>query len=99
MEKWFKSFVESEETTYDPASIEKSISTLKLQMNIAKPEANVVEYCSLFFERLDSVGYNNFKDNNQKKTVKLLASEMYPKKFKDIMMQNLQYHIEYQIRR
>lgn len=38
------------------------------------------------------MGYENIKDNNPKKTVKLLASKLYQKKFKGIMLQTLEYH-------
>lgn len=88
--KWVKRLVEREETTYDPSIIERCIADLKVPMHISDSEARMLEYCSLFFERLEAVGYDNFKENNPKKTVKLLTSRLFPKRFRETMQQKFE---------
>lgn len=92
VEKWVRSLVERETSTYDPSIIEKCLAGLRLHMNIADPGARMLDYCSLFFERLEPVGYGICKENNPKITVSLLTSKLYLKKFKETIQQDLEHH-------
>ena len=49
-------------------------------------------YVNEFFLKMEAVGYDNFKDVNPKKTVKLLESRLYPAQFKAVMQKALKYH-------
>ena len=60
-------------------------------MNIADPEARVLEYCNEYFLRLEAVGFDDFKYENPNKTAKLLQSKLYRKQFKDVMKKILDY--------
>lgn len=37
-----------------------------------------MEYCNEFFDRMETIGYENFKDVTPKNTVQLLQSRLYP---------------------
>ena len=88
---WTQSLIKKTDSTYEPAVIEKALSILRIQMNIADQEALLLKYCNEYFLRLKAVGYEDLKYGKPKKTVKLLQSKLYPKQFKDVMQKNLDY--------
>jgi len=50
--------VDRKEVAYDPIVIEKALNGLRMPLQIADPEARVLECTSSFFERLESIGYD-----------------------------------------
>lgn len=76
---------------FDPAIVEKSMVGLRVPSSIGDPDAEMLEYSNVFFRRLESVGYENFKDENPKMTVKLLQKHVYPRRFTDAMQKSLEY--------
>ena len=91
IETWVRGMVKNDDKNYDPAIIEKALATLRVPMSIADPEARMMEYCNDFFTQLESVGYENFKDDNPKKTIQLLQEKWFPKALKSVMQQALEY--------
>ena len=51
----------------------------------------MMEYCNDFFTRLESMGYENFKDYNPKNTVQLLQEKLFRKTLKSVMQQAFEY--------
>ena len=47
-------------------------------MKIADLDARVITYFADFFERLESIGCGEFRDENPKMTVRLLISRLQP---------------------
>lgn len=92
IEKRVYSLVEREESTFDPAVIEKASYRLKMPMEIADPEERIMKYCNEIFSRLESIGYDNFKDVNRRKTIKLLQEGIYSVQFKAVIQKTLEYH-------
>ena len=91
IEIWVRGMVKNNDKKYDPAIVEKALATLRAPMSIADPEARMMEYCNDFFTRLEFVRYENFKDDNSKKTVQLLQEKLFPKSLKSVMQQALEY--------
>lgn len=91
IQKFVKSLVERKDESYDPTLIEKALKVLRIPTHIADPEARILEFASSFFERLESIGYDDFKEDNPKKTVKLLQEKLYPRKLKTVMQKALDY--------
>ena len=87
-----QSLVYRPEENFDYAVIGKAIFTLKMQMNIADPESRILEYVNEYFSKMEAIGFENFKDINPKKTVKLLQSRLYPAQFKAVMQGAVDYH-------
>lgn len=52
----------------------------------------MLEFYNQFFERLESEAYDIFKDNNPKKTVSLMTSNLYLKRLRKVMEQALGNH-------
>ena len=71
-----------------------------MPMHIADPASRVTQYCREFFECLEAVGCDSFLTKNPKKTVKLLISQLYPKKLKTEMKRRLDYNenLKYDVR-
>lgn len=92
IEKWIQSLVKREQTLFDPVVVERCLAKLRTPMNIADPEARIMEYLNDFFNRLEQVGYDNLKDVNPKKTISLLQQHLYPIRFKEVMIKSLEYH-------
>lgn len=90
--KWIKSLVDREGQHFDPVLIEKTLASLRVPMNISDPEARMMEYANEFFSRMESIGYDNFKDVNPKKTVTLLQRHLYPPRFKEAIQTMIEYH-------
>lgn len=92
IETFIRSIVTHEEgKEINPRVLEKALKGIQMPMEIADPGARVMEFVSDFFERLDAVGYGDFKVKNPKKTVKLLQERLYPPGLKDAMLQHLEY--------
>ena len=60
-------------------------------MSIADPQARMMEFINDFFERLESIGYGDFKFKNPENTVKLLQSNLHPPNLKTAMNQHFEY--------
>ncbi len=52
--------------------ITRALKGLKVPMAITDPKARMLQYLNDFLERLETVGYGDFADDNPKKTVALL---------------------------
>ena len=66
---WTQSLIKKTDSTYDPAIIEKALSTLRIQVHIADLEVRVLEYCNEYFLFPEAVGYDDFEYENPKETV------------------------------
>ena len=77
IEQWIRNFVEREESTFEPAVIEKATARLRVPTQIADPEARIMELCNDSFARLQAVGYENVKVVNLKKMVNLIQEKLY----------------------
>ncbi len=91
IEKWVKSLVVREDSSFDPAIVDRALKGIKVPMKIANPKARMLEYCNDMFARLESVGYDTFKEENPKMMVKLLQKHLFPAHFKETMQTMLDY--------
>ena len=91
IETWVKGMVRKDDMSYNRATIEKALSSLRVPMSIADPEARIMEYCNDFFTRLEWIGYEDFNTENPKKTVLLLQERLFPKTLKNVMQHALEY--------
>lgn len=92
IEKFIRSIVTHEkDKEINPALIEKAIKDIRMPMRMADPEARILEFVTDFFSRLEGVGYGDFKDENQEKTIKLLQERLYPPQLKRAMANHLEY--------
>ncbi len=59
---------------FDHVAIEKVLPDFSMPMKIADYDARITTYCADFFERFESIGCGDFREQNPKKTVRLLVS-------------------------
>eukprot|EP00171_Calliarthron_tuberculosum_P019612 IDg19612t1 len=68
----------SENGFVDHVAIETVLADFVMPMKIAGSDSRITTYCSKFFEHLESIGCGDFRDQNSKKTVRLLMSRIQP---------------------
>lgn len=60
IKSFIKGSIKKQSTAFELQCIEKAQKVLKMSMNISKAEACVLNYASLFFDRLEQIGYGQF---------------------------------------
>lgn len=60
----------------DHFEVEKVLADFLMPMKIADEDAQITTYCDNFFERLEIIGCGNFREQNSKKTMRLLLSRL-----------------------
>lgn len=88
------SLVSKGDEEYDPTRIEQALSTLSFPNHVADAEARITTYCSMFFDKLESVGYGEFKSDNSKQTISLLTRHLQPPALKAEMQKRVKYEPE-----
>ena len=63
---------------------------LKFPTGIVDPSTRITTYCADVFERLEAVGYGEFKTANSKHTIRILLKIVRPVALKTSMEQRLQ---------
>ena len=79
---YVQSLVSCTDKTIDHVAIEKFLADLTLPMEIADANARITTYCADFFERLEIIGCGDFREQNPKKTIRLLMSRVQPQALK-----------------
>ena len=79
---YVQSLVSRTDKTIDHVVIEKVLADLAMPMEIADADARITTYCADFFERLESIGCGDFREQNPKKTIRLLRSRVQPQAIK-----------------
>ncbi len=62
-----------------------------MPMKIADADALITTYCADFFERLESIGCGDFREQNSKKTVRLLMSRVQPPALKNELRHRVEF--------
>ena len=75
----------------DPPIIEKAMESFSMPTHIAEADAGVSLYCAGFFERLASIGFSTFRDDNPKKAVIILVKRLQPAALKREMRIRISY--------
>ncbi|MEM1369510.1 MAG: hypothetical protein AAGG02_16175 [Cyanobacteria bacterium P01_H01_bin.15] len=75
----------------DPSVIDQALASLEIPTTIKDPAARITQYCADSFERLEAIGYGDFRDTNSKFTVKLMLRKFSPKVLKQEMTRRVQY--------
>lgn len=86
---YIDSLVTTSEDEVDPSRIREALKGLKFPVKIASPSARIMTYCADVFERLDAVGYGDFKTNNPKHMIKLLLEGIRPPALKTAMEERI----------
>ena len=91
-----KTYVESlvsrsSDDKLDPAIIEKALEGFSMPMHIVNADARITQFCADLFERLESVGCGEFREDNPKKTINLLLSRLQPAALKREMRRRISY--------
>lgn len=61
-----------------PSCICEVLNGLTFRAKIAGPSARIMTYCADVFERLDAIGYGEFRNDNPKHMIKLLLDGVRP---------------------
>lgn len=64
-----------------------------MPMNILDAEARITTYCANYMERMESVGYGDFIEDNPKKSVRILCSRLKPEILKKEMRSGIEYDL------
>lgn len=80
-----------DESEMDPTIIEKAIEGLSMPNHIANADARVTHFCSDFLERLEGVGFCNFRIINPNISISLLMSRVSPPALKREMRKRINY--------
>ena len=88
---YVQSLVSRTDKTLDHVAIEKVLADLSMPMEIADADARITTYCADFFERLESIGCGDFREQNPKKTIRLLMSRVQPQ----ALMRELRRRVEF----
>lgn len=79
------------DSDYDPAVINRALDGLRFPVEVSNAAARITSYCAQFFERLEAVGYEDFRDENPKQTIHLLLQRVQPSALKSKMLQKVKY--------
>lgn len=85
IEEYLKSLVNNSDRLYEPTQLRDDMFGLKFPVNIRDPFAHITTYCLDVFERLEAIGYEYFKPDNLKHTIKLLLERLKPPPLKAAM--------------
>lgn len=77
----------------DSQVIEKALLGLKNPMNIAGHKARIKQLVADYFNRMDNIGYSNFRNTNKKMTIKHLVSALHPPTLKKLIEKDMEYQI------
>ena len=92
IEMYIKSLVSRPSNAdFDPSIIEKALEGFSMPTYIANADARITHYCADFFERLESVGCGDFREENPKKAISLLLGHLQPAVLKREMRRRLSY--------
>lgn len=58
--------------SHDPVLLREAMNQLEFPSYTTYPNARITTYCAEIFERLDAIGYGEFKTKNPKHTIKLI---------------------------
>lgn len=89
--EYIKSLVRRDGSDYDPGVVSSVLAELKFPTGIRDARARITSYCAEFFERLEAVGYENFREDNPKQTAKLILQRIQPAALKQKMFQRMNY--------
>lgn len=87
-----KSYLDSlvqNKDAYEPARLREALAGLSFPVKITDPTARIMTYCADAFERLDAVGYGDFKSENPKHMIRLLLDRIRPPALKTAMEERL----------
>lgn len=76
---------------FDPKVVEGTLKGLRVPTNIADATAHMLHYVNEFFQRLEDVGYVQFKSENPKKNVELLCRYLLPYQLRTSMEERVEY--------
>ena len=79
---YVRSLFSPTDKTVDDVRIEKVLADFPMPMEIADANSRIPIYCADFFESLESIGCRAFREQNPKKTVRLLMSRVRPQALK-----------------
>lgn len=85
IEQFAKYIIEKEGVICNYTVLEKALKFLRRRMNINNADVRITQFCCEFFNRLNAVGYEKFRKENPKQTVKLTMKYVYPTKSKEKM--------------
>lgn len=71
--KFLEGIVQNTEQVHDSARLPESMSGLTFPGHIADSAAPILTHCTDAFERLDIIGYGDFKSENPKHMIKILV--------------------------
>lgn len=91
VKRFIESIVKAPKTGFDPKFIDKALIGFKMPMNVADPEARVLQYANDMFERLQSIGYGEFREKNPKMTVRLMCDNLAPKQLREQMERRIDF--------
>lgn len=85
------SLVRRSDGEYDPTVLGNALEGLRFPVDICDARARITSYCAIFFERLEGVGYDDFREDNPKQTINLLLQKVQPAALKQKMFLKLKY--------
>lgn len=91
LKSYITSLVSRDGRDYDPAVMNSALDGLKFPSGISNASARITSYCAHFFELLESVGYDDFRDDNPKQTAHLLLQRVQPAALRSKMFQRIKY--------
>lgn len=89
VEKFIRGLETTDESEVDPAGLKEALVGLIFPTKISDPSARIITYCADVFERLEAVGYREFKTLNPKHTIRILLDNVRPVALKTAMEQSV----------
>lgn len=75
----------------DPCVINKALASLEMPMYISDPDARVTQVCADFFERMESIGFGDYRIDNPESTMDLMMQKLIPKILQQAMKRCISY--------
>lgn len=91
LEMYIKSVSARDGSDYEPSVITSALKELKYPTDISNAPARITTYCAKFFYIPESVGYEDFRDENPKQTAQLLLQKVQPTALITKMFQRIKY--------
>lgn len=78
VKNYIQSLVSKSSGEFSPSVIEDALAGVRFPTHIINARARIMHYCASFFEKLEAVGYEDYRDENAKQIVHLLLRHVEP---------------------
>lgn len=92
LKRYIQSIVKRKGKYYEPAVISTALNNLGFPTDITDAPARITSCCAKFFEILESIGYEDFREDNPKQKANLLLKRVQTTALCSKMFQKMRYN-------